>query len=432
MDSTRSGSEDTRPLLVSQGSLVSEDRYSSENILLYKSGGSGQIATSVNLIKIGLGTGVLTLGFGAHVAGVVGCAAILALVATLNVWSIYLLVQCEKTIAPRLNPHERNPRGKYSQIAYEAFGNYGVWLTDFFVVLTLMGAATAYFVFVETTMVHVVPGYPAWFWVMVSYPVCILLVLPDDLRYLAPVSIVAIFSTVIGMCAVFAYGATQQTFQIPEDAWFRPKGLPQCFGLCVYTFGHPVIIFPIYDQMKDRTTKFMPTVSVSLSMLVVCFAFVGLLSVGFFESVGVMQNSIAQLPSGSVASKIVQTAMSIVILLSYPLTMFVVNKMVFQYVSVWVGTADPKLDYFVRIVLVSVAATGALIFPHLADVVTILGCFTITYLCFVNPMGFYYTLHKDTLSGIQKALLGFGGVLGLCTILYTTHSAVVAMLNRKV
>eukprot|EP01134_Creolimax_fragrantissima_P006831 CFRG6831T1 len=430
MNAVSSSANVTRPLLSSSPerspSYVDDETVCMLNVPL-----SGTFSTSVHLIKIGLGTGVLTLGYGADVAGVLGCGIVLVIVAALNILAIHLLVQCQYTIDHRVDPNEHNPRGKYSQIAYEAFGHWGVWMTDFFVVLTLMGAATAYFVFVETTMVHVVPEYPFWFWVLISYPVCIMLVVSDNLGYLAPVSVVAIFSTIIGMFSVFAYGASQSPFSLPAGSWMKFEGLPQCFGLCVYTFGHPVIIFPIYDQMHNREKKFMPTVVMSLSALVGFFTLIGVLSVGFFHNVGVMQNSITQLPSGSIVAKVVQTAMSIVVLLSYPLTMFVVNKMVFQYVRFWFGSPSVQLDYAVRIVLVTIAAIGALIIPHLADVVTILGCFTITFLCFINPFGFYLKLHQDTLAFREKILLKFGIVGGICVMLYTTHAAVSNMLHEQ-
>lgn len=44
--------------------------------------------------------------------------------------------------------------GGYSAIAKRAWGKYGLWAVDFALFVTLMGAGIAYFVFIETTMVH--------------------------------------------------------------------------------------------------------------------------------------------------------------------------------------------------------------------------------------------------------------------------------------
>lgn len=53
-----------------------------------------------------------------------------------------------------LHVAQTTENGGYSAIAKRAWGKYGLWAVDFALFVTLMGAGIAYFVFIETTMVH--------------------------------------------------------------------------------------------------------------------------------------------------------------------------------------------------------------------------------------------------------------------------------------
>lgn len=49
---------------------------------------------------------------------------------------------------------QRGKKMGYSALANEAWGRYGLLAVDFALFITLMGAGVAYFVFIETTMIH--------------------------------------------------------------------------------------------------------------------------------------------------------------------------------------------------------------------------------------------------------------------------------------
>jgi amino acid permease len=145
---------------------------------------SGVFDTLVNLIKIGLGTGVLALPYAASVAGVVGAAICLVVAGAWNYFAVSVMIQCMKqvgffnlaalvyvlfmvtdpvcffvvvdTLAQTMlcELKQREKKMGYSALANEAWGKYGLLAVDFALFITLMGAGVAYFVFIETTMIH--------------------------------------------------------------------------------------------------------------------------------------------------------------------------------------------------------------------------------------------------------------------------------------
>jgi amino acid permease len=63
---------------------------------------SGVFDTLVNLIKIGLGTGVLALPYAASVAGVVGAAICLIIAGAWNYFAVYIMIECMRQVSERL------------------------------------------------------------------------------------------------------------------------------------------------------------------------------------------------------------------------------------------------------------------------------------------------------------------------------------------
>lgn len=59
---------------------------------------SGVFDTLVNLIKIGLGTGVLALPYAASVAGVVGAALCLIVAGVWNYFAVAVMIACMKQV----------------------------------------------------------------------------------------------------------------------------------------------------------------------------------------------------------------------------------------------------------------------------------------------------------------------------------------------
>jgi amino acid permease len=131
----------------------------------------------------------------------------------------------------------------YSALANEAWGRYGLLAVDFALFITLMGAGVAYFVFIETTMIHgtlfsiclvtlpplfqvqaevyleragslrtpfpsltVTAHVPQWCWVAMCVPLCTLLSFVNDLSAMAWVSALAIVALVAGLISVWTYG----------------------------------------------------------------------------------------------------------------------------------------------------------------------------------------------------------------------------------
>jgi hypothetical protein len=73
-------------------------------------------------------------------------------------------------------------------------------------------------------------------------------------------------------------GASQTSFNLPADYLFRPEGLAQAFGISAFTFGHPIVFYPCYEQMRNADKLFMPTLLAAIVILVTGFIAMGTIS----------------------------------------------------------------------------------------------------------------------------------------------------------
>jgi amino acid permease len=86
--------------------------------------------------------------------------------------------------------------------------------------------------------------------------------------------------------------------------------------------------------------------------------------------------------------------------------------------------------FFLCAVLVVAAGALAVLFPYLADVVNLLGAFTLTSMCYIFPFAFALPILKGRIPGRQRTLLWITAFLGTVAMAFCTYNAIYQMMNK--
>eukprot|EP00124_Ichthyophonus_hoferi_P003082 Ihof_evm5s246 gene=Ihof_evmTU5s246 len=339
----------------------------------------------INLVKVSIGTGIITIPYGFSKGGILAGTLLIVFIAIANFVSVYWLIKCYGNVSPKAIIYTKS---SYSAVGWEAGGRWGAFSVDLAIVITSVGAAISYLIFIENTMFDVSQALSKAQWVLIGIIPLIYLICLDDLAFLTWVSIGGIMALIVGYGSVFGYGIMTQTFTITPGDMFIPKGVPQMFSLLVFSCCYPCVFFPIYEQMRKKNdAEFFRMLLAALVVTVALFSVVGIVSMGLYKEAGVQEIIINNLPKHSIFANIMRCALSLVILFSYPLAFFIFNQVVGRHSMQLVSGQRAKriMDLSSRIMGLLLSSVIAIVFPNLADVVSLLGAFSVSYLCFVFP-----------------------------------------------
>eukprot|EP00123_Amoebidium_parasiticum_P011885 comp20967_c0_seq1/m.28058 comp20967_c0_seq1/g.28058 ORF comp20967_c0_seq1/g.28058 comp20967_c0_seq1/m.28058 type:complete len:424 (-) comp20967_c0_seq1:171-1442(-) len=391
---------------------------------------SSPLQSFINLVKIAIGSGILTLPYGFSKGGVLSGVVLLIIVAGFNFISVYWLVRSFSRVSPEAI---RNTKSSYSAVGWEAAGKWGVYSVDIAIVVTSVGAAITYLIFIENTMYDVTQVLKQRDWVLLGMIPLVCLVCLDDLSFLTWVSIGGIVALFVGFASVFGYGFSTQHFDIAVSDMVIPTGVPQLFCLIVFAYAYPCVFFPIYEQMRKKNdAEFFKVFGMALAVVVAVFATLGAVAMGCYKEAGIKEIIINNLPTQSVYANLVRCALSIVILLSYPLAFFIFNQIVGRYSKQLVSSEHAKkaIDYSSRIGALLLSGVLAILFPKMADVVSVLGAFSINYLCFVFPPYAYLKICGPEISKTERTLVSLFFVLAFFIMGYTTYSSIDTLIRH--
>mmetsp|Transcript_63555 Transcript_63555/g.185822 ORF Transcript_63555/g.185822 Transcript_63555/m.185822 type:complete len:465 (-) Transcript_63555:51-1445(-) len=236
-------------------------------------------AITINLITMGLGTGLLTMPWGVAGASIVTSCLLLAVILGLNYWTIMLLVRAadqlqEFDLGAMLSKLPQ-PMGRWLQ----QLGN-GIILSSQFLVLlgyTIVVVDTVRQLSPEGSLIGQRPA-AALLMALVVLPLSFL-----DQRYLAFTSTLSILANtyLIGLLVFYSVvpGHLSTLAAAEEGAgeelciWGMTKGSVTMFSLLMYTIIIQMVIPPMYQELEGRTPeKFSSCLLVAFACLFVIFS----------------------------------------------------------------------------------------------------------------------------------------------------------------
>jgi solute carrier family 36 (proton-coupled amino acid transporter) len=272
-------------------------------------------------------------------------------IAAWNAVSCMMIMRCK-----RMTSHDQHITypseisSTFAKIAYAALGWKGVYLTDFSIVFTLLGVCVSYQIafislFQDVSFNTLSPKQLAIASAMIVYPMtCV-----RDVSVLSIVSLIGLIILLLGILSIFMFGFSMyghlslsdssQYNSFPHQRYIPlvPQtitDLTSFTGVSVFCFGLSSLAFPVEATMKYKH-EFGKAVIWSCIFVWTTYVVVGdgLAWLYSYDKSGVKSNILQNLPIDSSIATFVRILMSVVCLLTYPLTLVPPAQMIEHVLS---------------------------------------------------------------------------------------------------
>jgi len=439
---------------------------------------SSSIRSSLNIMKSVLGAGSLVLPYSFALVGLTAGITSIAIIGFINCYASLILARCYRRLNQKIvkdqtiqangrsqfrgsdhsvesvddiriiYPHDeekmpmipplnqkaqgddhRKSNNPFTQLAYAAFGKYMQWAVDLTFMLNMGGACSIYLIFVETTMVTVVPELPQWVWVLISLPILIPISWLKSLSFLAIPSLVGNIAVLVAYLCVLGYGLSEYGFNLTlDDMAVKWDGIAEFFGLILFAYGLPLIAIMVLDSMKTPQDYSLIMIggTVTISLF---YGLLGIVGFGVFKEAegGPQSNIILNLPEGSIYSTIVKSCMSLVLLATFPLAHFIFASSVETYT---LKNPESWWRPIQRTILVLIPASIAIGLPSFSGVINVIGSFTSAFLSFLLPPLIFLRL---CWADVNKFEIGFNFLLalfGLGAWIFCTTLSIIQLIDE--
>ncbi|CAM9995569.1 unnamed protein product [Ectocarpus sp. 4 AP-2014] len=459
-------------------------------------GGEGTSTdTIMNIVNIAFGAGMLGLPYAIQGSGLVSGTFGLGVVLLWNFFCCSQLVELRKEVLIARAEAEKGTSlsadlgtpVSFAAIGSYAMGSVGTILVYISVVVTLLGAATAYFInaneLLRATHFYLNPGWSeetamyvnTFIYMCLMYPLtCIKSLAPlSKLSFPAIVALVAGFAVIIKL-GLEMYGWPPMEEVVSWDALYIPQtfdGFSTFFGVAAFSYGATIIIPEIQESMAN-TEEFIGALKTSLWIIWSSYSVLGGVALLIYQQHGpVSDNIMSQLPGDSPAQEPLLLFITMATLFTYPLAMQPVCsifeqaliKAGFGQASARVdgddqkygaltaaetgtdapspkeedgeshssGELSPALRYGLRAALVLFTGVCATSVPNFGVVVTLLGSFSVTLGSFVLPPLFHRVVFGERLSSAEKTADEVLCFIGVVTCVFTTTTTALGVLRGE-
>ncbi|KAJ1953283.1 hypothetical protein EC988_003079, partial [Linderina pennispora] len=275
------------------------------------------------LMKAFVGTGVLVLPRAFYNGGLLTSCVLMICVAAYAWHCILLLAEVYLKVG-----------GSYSEIGLKLYGRTMQYAVTTSIVLAQIGGCCAYTIFVAQNWRNVfntLTGCQATlgtnFWVVIQLVVFVPLAMIRQIRYFAPVAMVANILIVISLGYLLGFDVVSiaQNGSAPI-MHYNPVRFPLLVGTAVYSFEGITLVIPILESLKEKK-DFSWVLTSAITLCLGLFLCVGSLSYMTFGD-RVEAVVLLNLPNESSWTILVQLFYSVAILFSMPLQLFPAVKIV--------------------------------------------------------------------------------------------------------
>ncbi|KAJ2784581.1 hypothetical protein H4R18_001046 [Coemansia javaensis] len=374
------------------------------------------------LIKAFVGTGVLVLPRAFYNGGLLTSCALMVAVAW-YAWHCILLLG---------EVYLRVGGGSYSDIGLRLYGRWMQCAVTASIVLAQIGGCCAYTIFVAQnwrSVAGAVGGPRARlsteFWILAQAAVFVPLALIRQIRYFAPVALVANVLIIGSLAYLLGFDAWSIAARGPAPfANYNPARLPLLVGTAVYSFEGVTLVIPILESQRNKQ-GFARVLTLSVVLCLVLFLCVGSLSyLTFGESVQPVV--LLNLPESSPWTLLVQLLYSVAILFSMPLQLFPAVKIMEAMLFVRSGRESKRTKWQKNLFRAATALLISLLAIFGADqldnVVSLVGSFCLVPLSFIYPSAMHLRAVADSpwVRAKDCALIA----VGIVTMVYVTYISI--------
>lgn len=266
--------------------------------------------------------------------------------------SCKLMIECRNYCQAVTVP--RGVSSTYSKIAYVSIGFWGVRLTDFSIIITLLGVCVA-FQITFASLISEIPGnfLSNTFLTVLSGFIVIPLCISKDVGYLAPYSFLGLVCLLLGIFVILVFGMISYGHEVFVEPYhaindtekqlgFFPSSVSDAtilIGVAAFCFGITTLAFPIEESMANRE-EFPKAVAYSLLFVWTVYVIIGdgAALLYYHSPQGIMGNILMNLPEKSIVASFVRFSMACVCLLTFPLTLMPPTQIIEYFVQQYITT----------------------------------------------------------------------------------------------
>ncbi|KAJ4946524.1 hypothetical protein JOQ06_024189 [Pogonophryne albipinna] len=335
--------------------------------------------------------------------------------------------------------------------ASEALPNNAVTV-NVFLIITQLGFCCVYFVFLSDNIKQVVeaantttfnchmnytnqtqvlvPSFDSRLYMLCFLPAIVLLVFVPDLKYLAPLSLVANILMTASLILIYFYSLTNIQYPIDLPKVGRLKDYPLFFGTAIFAFEGIGVVLPLENKM-NRPQSFIPVLY--LGMGIVTFLYITLGTIGYLCFGDTIGGSITLNLPNCWTYQGVKLLYSFGIFITFALQFYVPAEILIPPVLARVSVRwERPVDMLLRTVLVLFTCALAILIPELDLVISLVGSVSSSFLALIfPPILQILTFHTEGLSPlvtIKNAAISLIGLIGFIT---GTYIAIEKIIERN-
>ncbi|XP_058126355.1 proton-coupled amino acid transporter-like protein pathetic [Anopheles ziemanni] len=354
--------------------------------------------TLTHLLKASLGTGILAMPVAFSYAGLAGGIFATVLTAFICTHCAYVLVKCGHTLYRRTHRSAMS----FSEIAEVAFENGPAWgrslgmptsyCIRFGLFVTYFGTCAVYTVIIATNFKQVIEYYYGEelnlrFMIALLLVPLILLSWVPNLKYLAPVSMVANVFMGVGLGITFYYLVTDMP-PVTERPLFQPiMQWPAFFAIVIFAMEAIGVVMPLENQMKTPQNFIGLCGVLNQGMAGVTLIYILLGFLGYVKYGSLAEGSITlNLPVHEIPAQAVKILIALAVYCTFGLQFYVCLDIG------WVAIKDkftkrPRLvEYVMRTILVAAAVLLAVAVPTIGPFIGLIGAFCFSILGLLIPI----------------------------------------------
>ena len=371
------------------------------------------------LFKAFIGTGILFLPKAFLNGGLMFSAIVLFIFGLYSYWCYYLLVETKT----------KTNVSSFGDIGLILFGYKMKLLILFSIVLSQLGFVSTYLVFSSNNLIAFLKNI---FNIDVSFiamltVLCFIFMPLSLVRNITKLSLAALFANVFiffGLVVIIYYTCFGLIENGPANdiKYFNSNDWPLFIGVAIFSFEGIGLIIPIQESMSqpEKFPRVMFMVILSISVLMISIASLCYVTYGSKTLTVIILN----LPQDSIFVNLIQLFYSLAILLSSPLQLFPVLKILENnlFGSNLRGKFSWKIKWLKNLFRFSIVITCTIIAIYGADnldrFVSLVGCFACIPLVYMYPPLLHYkSCAKDRLMKVSDLCLV---VFGAIALVYTT------------
>lgn len=297
--------------------------------------------TVFTILKSFIGSGILFLPKAFQNGGMLFSIIGLSISALLSTFCMLRLTTCSNAVMSAYGFSNVS----YGMLGEKAFGRAGRLAVNVSLVLSQIGFCCSYLIFVQKNIGEVIlqafniqnslASY-SWTLIILQIPLYTPLTWVRHIEYFAITNLVADVLILFGLLYIIQYSVHTLGENLPESStWenFNSQNWALFLGTAVYCFEGIGLVIPIYDAMDDQIKHKFPRILSSTILFLVCFfsLFAGIVYAAFGENTESVVT--LNLPSAgeSYATMTVQLTYSLALVLTYPLMLYPVVKILEGY-----------------------------------------------------------------------------------------------------